>query len=232
MNHFLIEPATETILAQKAEAIRALGKRMIGDIIEIGRLLTEAKQIVGHGNWLPWIEREFGWSRQTANNFINVFKFEEFGKVPNFGNLSLPVSGLYMLAAPGTPDEAREALIARAEGGERLSFKAVAIQIDEARKKQATETADRQPTRKPAAKKRRDIDVRKRSEFDDNIDPKDLAGTLERALEAANAFSNWSKRESIPERRKKRSPNRSKPCGRWSRSFSGSFGGSREDRRS
>jgi hypothetical protein len=53
------EPATKTILAQNAETIRALGKRVIGDIIEIGRLLTEAKQIVGHGN-CGWIASSAG----------------------------------------------------------------------------------------------------------------------------------------------------------------------------
>jgi hypothetical protein len=47
------------------------------------------------------------------------------------------------------------------------------------------------------------FDESKPTEFDDNIDPKELGRTLERALEAANAFSNWSKREPIPERRKK-----------------------------
>ena len=61
MNQFLAEADPETVLAQNAEAIRALGKRVIGDIIEIGRRLTEAKKIVGHGNWLPWLDREFGW---------------------------------------------------------------------------------------------------------------------------------------------------------------------------
>ena len=70
-----IEPATETILAQNAEAIRALGKRVIDDIIEIGRLLTEAKQIAGHGNWLPWLEREFQWTDDTALNFMRVHAF-------------------------------------------------------------------------------------------------------------------------------------------------------------
>jgi hypothetical protein len=39
---------------------------VIGDIIEIGRLLTEVKKIAGHGNWLPWLDREFGWSDSTA----------------------------------------------------------------------------------------------------------------------------------------------------------------------
>jgi len=34
--------------------------RPIRDIIEIGRRLTDAKAIAGHGNWLPWLEKEFG----------------------------------------------------------------------------------------------------------------------------------------------------------------------------
>jgi Protein of unknown function (DUF3102) len=34
--------------------------RPIRDIIEIGRRLTDAKAIAGHGNWLPWSEKEFG----------------------------------------------------------------------------------------------------------------------------------------------------------------------------
>jgi DUF3102 family protein len=147
------QPATEPeiILAQNADAIRVLGKRVIGDIIEIGRLLTEAKQIAGHGNWLPWLEREFGWTDRTAENFINVHKLA--AKSENFSDLSLPVSGLYMLAAPGTPEEVREAVMERAQSGERLSVKDVRKQIDEAREKHAPETADRPSIRKPAAKK-------------------------------------------------------------------------------
>lgn len=47
------------------------------------------------------------------------------------------------------------------------------------------------------------FDVSKPSEFDASIDPKELGRTLERAVEAANAFSNKSNREPIPERRKK-----------------------------
>jgi len=53
---------------------RALGKRVVADVIEIGRRLTESKKICGHGNWLPWLDREFNWQEQTARNFIRFFK--------------------------------------------------------------------------------------------------------------------------------------------------------------
>src|SRR5262249_51951563 len=62
-------PATQLdnpILIEHADAIRQLGKRVVSDVVEIGRRLTEAKEIAGHGNWLSWLEREFGWSPSTA----------------------------------------------------------------------------------------------------------------------------------------------------------------------
>jgi hypothetical protein len=132
---------TEIVLAEHAAVIRGLGKRVVADIIEIGRRLTDAKKIAGHGNWLPWLEREFGWSRQTADNFINVY--EANGKVPNFGNLNLPLSGLYLLAKPSTPDEARAEVIERAEAGEHLSVADVQRIVDDAliERREATEYA-------------------------------------------------------------------------------------------
>jgi hypothetical protein len=131
--------------------IRALGKRMIGDVLEIARRLAEAKvlaeKVGGHAYWLRWIDQEFSWGEQTARNFLNVRSFGEKLSVKftdlNLADLSLPVSGLYALAAPNTPDEAREAVIERAQNGERLSVKDVKNLIDEERKKQATETAER-----------------------------------------------------------------------------------------
>jgi Protein of unknown function (DUF3102) len=59
-------------LAEHANTIRRLHKRAVGDIIEIGRHLIEAKKLAGHGHWLPWLEREFGWKEQSARNFMNV----------------------------------------------------------------------------------------------------------------------------------------------------------------
>jgi hypothetical protein len=66
--------AIEIVLVEHAALIRALGKRVIGDIIELGRRLTDAKRVAGHGNWLPWLERELGWSERTAQNFMRVYE--------------------------------------------------------------------------------------------------------------------------------------------------------------
>jgi hypothetical protein len=99
-------------LAEHAAAIRALGKQTVENIIEIGRRLSECKRICGHGNWLPWLDREFGWSDQTARNFMRV---AELSKSKTVLNLDLPVKALYQLAAPSTPKEARDTIIERAK---------------------------------------------------------------------------------------------------------------------
>jgi hypothetical protein len=96
--------------------IRTLGKRVVADVIEIGRRLTEAKRIAGHGGWLPWLEQEFGWREQTARNFIQVDECSL--KSPNFGDLDISVAGLYLLAHPSTPEPVRHEVIQRAEVGE------------------------------------------------------------------------------------------------------------------
>ena len=110
-------PSDNRILAKHAAAIRRLGKRVVADVIEIGRLLTECKRTCRHGNWLPWLDREFGWTDDTALNFMRVY---ELSKSRNFRDLSLPLSGLYLLAAPSTPQEARDEIIERAQAGEKI----------------------------------------------------------------------------------------------------------------
>jgi DUF3102 family protein len=112
--------STETILEQHADAIKTLGKRVVGDVIEIGRHLTEAKQICGHGRWLPWLERNFGWTDRTARNFMQVY--EGFGaKSETISDLNLSISCLYELAKPSTPVEVRQEVIGRVERGELVS---------------------------------------------------------------------------------------------------------------
>src|SRR6516162_2648405 len=104
-------------LTEHVAEIRRLGKRVVADVIEIGRHLKECKRIVGHGNWLEWLEREFGWTDDTALNFMRVY---EMSKTQNFRDLNLPVAGLYLLAAPSTPQAARDEVISHAESGERV----------------------------------------------------------------------------------------------------------------
>src|SRR5262249_54732493 len=110
-------PSDNRILAKHAAAIRRLGKRVVADVIEIGRLLTEGKRICGHGNWLPWLDRELGWTDDTALNFTRVY---ELPRSQTFRELGLPLTGRYSLAAPSTPQEARDEIIERAQAGETI----------------------------------------------------------------------------------------------------------------
>ena len=111
--------ADPTLAAHVAE-IHRLRKRFTANTIEIGRHLTECQGIVGHGNWQTFLDREFEWSATTAPNFMRVFALTETEST-NFADLDLPVSSLYLLAAPSTPEEARTEIISRAEAGEKVS---------------------------------------------------------------------------------------------------------------
>jgi hypothetical protein len=129
----------DPVLGKHAAKIRELGKRIIGEVIEIGRRLTECKKILGqslgYGNWLPWLDQEFGWSEATARNFMRVYELTQ-SKSANFADLNLSVSALYLLAAPKTPEQARQKIIERAEAGENLTLAEVKNAIQ--RTKQTT----------------------------------------------------------------------------------------------
>jgi antitoxin (DNA-binding transcriptional repressor) of toxin-antitoxin stability system len=123
---------TNKILVEHATAIRTAAKRTVKDIVEIGWRLTEAKKLVGHGNWLPWLEREFGWTEQTALNFMRLHELGQSNS-KRVLDLNLPVSSLYLLAAPSTPEEARNEVIERVEAGEPVTVAEVKETIGRAR---------------------------------------------------------------------------------------------------
>jgi Protein of unknown function (DUF3102) len=132
-------------LAEHAKKIRGLGKRVVGDVIEIGALLTECKRIAGHGSWLPWLKREFGWTDKTAERFMSVHTLA--GKFDNLSNLELPLSGLYLLAAPSTPVKTRDDIIERAQAGERVAIAEVKRTINAAKGRQPPAKRMRNHTR-------------------------------------------------------------------------------------
>ncbi len=98
--------------------IRALTASMLGTVIEIGRRMVEAKELLPHGEFGPWIKENTGYSNSTANNFMRLFL--EYGnkqgslfgaEVENFqtfGNLSY-TKALALLALPS--EEEREEFV-------------------------------------------------------------------------------------------------------------------------
>jgi hypothetical protein len=122
----------EIALAEHAAVIRVLGKRMIGDVFEIGRRLNESKVLAGHGGFLPWLDREFGWTEMTAVRFMQTANLKSNIML----DLDISVTSLYLLAAPGTSEEARDEVVARVQSGETLSVADVQRIVDEATFKQ------------------------------------------------------------------------------------------------
>jgi hypothetical protein len=112
---------------ERALRIRDAAKRTAEGIIRIGQWLTEAKARLKHGQWLPWLESEFGWSQKTAWNFMQVY---ESIKLETVTNLPIDVSALYLIAAPKTPEPVRQEIIKRAEAGESMT-RAKAVEVFE-----------------------------------------------------------------------------------------------------
>jgi hypothetical protein len=113
-------PPAVAVLAEHAAEIRRLGRLTVENVVEIGRRLTECKKLVGHGNWLPWLEREFGWSERTARRFMQAHEFA-LAKSDKLADLNIGISSLHLLAAPSTPKEAVDEVVERAQAGEPAS---------------------------------------------------------------------------------------------------------------
>jgi Protein of unknown function (DUF3102) len=129
--------------AEHAEVIRTLGKRVVADVIEIGRRLTEAKALCRRGEWYAWLEQEFAWEEITARRFIGVYELA--GKAGNLPDLSVPVSGLYLLARPSTPEPIRTEILDRAESGEHFTHAQVKGMIAKAIAEARPGGGDREP---------------------------------------------------------------------------------------
>ena len=114
------EAAAAPLLDEHVQAIRALGWRMMADALEIGRRLVECRRYV-HSDWEGWLKRELGLEYRTALNFIRIHELAA-SRTENFSEIDLPVSGLYLLARPSTPEAVRDDILGRAAAGEAISF--------------------------------------------------------------------------------------------------------------
>ena len=82
--------------------------------IEIGRRLVEAKELLPHGEWLPWLKKETEFSERSAQDYMRVFKDYSASQLGMFGPetntqtfADLPFSKA--LALLSVPESEREA---------------------------------------------------------------------------------------------------------------------------
>jgi len=113
-----LDEPTREFVEQRTEEIKVLVRRTAEDIWHIGQKLIEVKERLGHGNFGAWLDAEFGWTDKTARRMMGVSRHF---KMDNLSDLEIAPSALYILAAPSTPDNAREDALQRAQAGEQIT---------------------------------------------------------------------------------------------------------------
>lgn len=71
-------------------------------VIEVGKRLILAKEMLPHGEWLNWLKDNFGLTRMSANNFMNVA--ERFSNVKSILHFK-PTQLIALLALPEGDEE-------------------------------------------------------------------------------------------------------------------------------
>lgn len=124
-------------LEQVTQGILVLSAQTVANICQIGKLLTEAKSMVGHGGWEKYLEEKVAYSQSTANNFMRLYQeYGEFGpNLQTFGNLN-PSQALALLALP----EGKREEFAEAHDVESMSVRELKAQI--AAEKERAENAE------------------------------------------------------------------------------------------
>ncbi|MGI1659015.1 MAG: DUF3102 domain-containing protein [Desulfitobacterium sp.] len=112
------------------------GKMLLINAVEIGRRLTEAKELVPHGEWLKWLTESVSYSRSTASRLMKVFREygpkltsddgEENPNVASMHHLNY-TQGLILF---GIPAEDREQFIEE-QGVETMSQRGLRLTIKE-----------------------------------------------------------------------------------------------------
>ena len=125
-------------IAAIANSIRQHLKRVHNDIFAIGRGLLIARGKLRHGDWLPWLAAEFGWTPRSAQHYMNVAA--RLGdKCESLSHLGMEI--LYKLAAPSTPGEVVAAVTSMAEVGKKVTLPDVTRLIHEFKPKEPGKTA-------------------------------------------------------------------------------------------
>jgi hypothetical protein len=128
--------ALEPALASKARAvaarIHARMKRTVQDVVEFGQDLEMMRNELPRGRFVPWLRAEFGQSRRWAEHQIHVAAWLT-AKCEIISHLQLRIdpTAAYLLAAPSTPEEAREEALNRAMNGERITVPIARAILDE-----------------------------------------------------------------------------------------------------
>lgn len=170
-----IEAITREILDAKRRGGEA--------ILTIGRCLSEAKQALPHGEWLPWLTEQVEFSPRTAQNFMRLAR--EWSNTQALADLGA-AKALTLLALP---TEEREAFISEnhvVDGEEKTVIDMTSRELERAirERKEAQEVAAKAQAEASAAEQ-----ARAKMEEDMKLLNARLSGAQEDREQAAQAVA-------------------------------------------
>jgi Protein of unknown function (DUF3102) len=124
-------PQQRTELDRIVTQLRTALRHETKNIIEAGELLKKARDLIEHGEWLPWLAENFDLSERTAHRYIVSFMYVDEQReaksdtVSDFTNLAPSV--LYALAAFQYNEQQEAAILAATREGRVDQDKALAI---------------------------------------------------------------------------------------------------------
>ena len=122
-----LDKETRRIVQEHTASIHHRAKRIARDVWEIGKSLIEVKANLKHGQYEVWLKAEFGWSEDTALNFVNVAK--RFPVLPE--GVEIAPTALYLLSAKKVSDLVRLKAMELAEQGEKITTERAKTLIEE-----------------------------------------------------------------------------------------------------
>ncbi len=120
-----IDIPTDAFLAQQAEEIRRLTGQAGRATIDIGTRLIAVKDRLPHGEFGPWLSREFSWSWRTANRLMQVAR--AFGQIGH--GVQFEARAFYALVSSDVPEAVRQEFADRAEDGEVIRWRDVSVKL-------------------------------------------------------------------------------------------------------
>lgn len=96
-----MEEKSLSVLNDVTERVRYYARRSAGDMLELGKALTEAKELVPHGEWEGYVRDNAGMELRMAQNFMQAYRKWGTGN-PDLSRLNV---GQMIALLPASDDE-------------------------------------------------------------------------------------------------------------------------------
>lgn len=114
-----LDESTRELVEGATRDIQRRLKRTVQDIYHVGKRLVQIKEALPYGYFDAWVQEEFetpfGLTKRMAEHWMNVARRFSEDQVEKLVDLKFPLSALYQVAAPSTPEGAAEQIIEKVE---------------------------------------------------------------------------------------------------------------------